>query len=161
MLPSPDSPFHSQRPENFPQELVPPPNVTDVVYVDKTPNRNGIAFDCYGMTFSVKDHQHGETAYITVGQRLTEFGWHRLKYLLDDPEIENNGQLIESPQIESVKKSQMLNDFWFKSTGEMIWTSRRHMTFTDEKLEDINVVSAMYMDSISENFLDDIKDSWK
>ncbi|MCF7954323.1 MAG: site-2 protease family protein [Phycisphaerae bacterium] len=150
------SPYHSDRPENFPQELIAPPNVTDVVYTDKKPTKGQISIDCYSMTFPVQDDKHGETAYVSVGQRLKQFGWRRLKYILDDPEIENNGQLIQSPEIESVTRSQSVNDFWFKSTGEMIWTSRRHMTFKDEKLEDLNVVSAMYLDNISDNFYDDI-----
>jgi len=150
--------FHSERPENFPQELVPPPNVTDIIYVDKTPNDNGIAFDCYGLSFSAKDQLQGKTAYASVGQRLTKYGWRRLKYMLDDPQIENDGKLIDQQVIESVKKLESQNDFWVKSEATIIMTNRHHMSPKDVKIGDINTISIMYMDSVSKKMLEEIRE---
>jgi len=150
------TPYHTKRPANFPQELVAPEGVQEIVYVNKKPNKHGLSFDCYGMTFLVKDDQQGDSAYVDIEKRLTRFGWRKLKYKLDDPEVENHEQLIEQAVLESGAKLQSRNGFWVKSPDVIIWVYRNNISLPDKKSDSTKMIGAMYLDNISDEMLEDL-----
>lgn len=147
------------RPEVFPEELVPPENATDIVYVDRTPSKKGILFGCDGMSFSV-DNKYGNMAYVHFEQRLTEYGWRKLKYMLLEPETENNGEFTELHRGEEGAKSEVHTDSWVKSLIGVIQISRLKTTHDKDKSKNTTAFNILYVDDLADlmkNFISEYK----
>lgn len=146
------------RPEVFPEELVPPENAMDIIYIDRTPSKKGISFGCDGMSFAV-DNKYGDMAYVYLEQRLTGFGWRKLKYMLIEPETENNGEFTELHGGEGVK-SEVHTDSWVKSSIGVIQISRMKTTHDRDESKNTTSFTIFYMDDLADvmrNFISEYK----
>jgi len=139
MLPD-NSPYVTDRPDNFPEELVVPENATNVYYYDrKQDKRRGKEPFDYTLGFSLSDQPEVDNAYVYIEKRLTSHNWRKLKYLLFEPKVENNGQWHEQNETPSEIHIKMRYDYWVNYKNELIGVNYTSIEYLDKSNDDDNM----------------------
>ena len=75
--------YHSVRPDDFPEILIPPDNAEAIDY--SAPSNSRRAPHTYELRFMVNESYPGENTHVLIENRLISHGWKKLKFNLLNP----------------------------------------------------------------------------